>query len=420
VTHVFISHSHLNDDFVNRLAADLRAAGVQTWVDHENILPSQDWDDAVAAALEACEAMILVLTPRAVDSKNVKVEWSYFFDLDKPIYPVILEPCKVPFRLRLNQQVDFTGSNEKGLSDLCRALGVSLNSPDIPTAEMVAISSETLPSLPRLNGMSHRPSRQPFEPEMVLVPAGPFRMGSSKTRDPRAFDTELPQHTVMLPTYWIGRYPVTVGEYRAFIEAGGYHKEHYWTQAGWAWRSKDSRTQPEHWGEEQWTGDDWLPIIGVSWYEAYAYCRWLSETTGHAYRLPTEEEWEKAARGTDGRLYPWGNEWREGVCNTAEASMGHVTPVGQYSPLGDSPYGVADMSGNVWEWCLTMWRGSYRQPANDDPEGDARRVVRGGIWHNLEVSARAAFRYWFSPFVRYHSLGFRVACTTEAAWVADL
>jgi formylglycine-generating enzyme required for sulfatase activity len=99
----------------------------------------------------------------------------------------------------------------------------------------------------------------------------------------------------------------------------------------------------------------------VSWYEAYAYCRWLAEATGKPYRLPTEMEWEKAARGTDGRMFPWGNTWSKELCNSREIwdrADPRTTPVGQFSPDGDSPYGAADMCGNLWEWCGTRWRDS--------------------------------------------------------------
>jgi formylglycine-generating enzyme required for sulfatase activity len=143
----------------------------------------------------------------------------------------------------------------------------------------------------------------------------------------------------------------------------------------------------------------------VSWYEAAAYCRWLADATAQPYRLPDEAEWEKAARGTDGRIYPWGNEWRAGVCNTLEfwgydSAKMRTTPVGQFSPAGDSPYGAADMSGNVWEWCFTVWRDQYDPGARDDAEGDALRVLRGGAFHYQPGVARCVNRHWNYPLVR--------------------
>jgi formylglycine-generating enzyme required for sulfatase activity len=158
----------------------------------------------------------------------------------------------------------------------------------------------------------------------VVVPAGPFLMGSS--------DNEKPQHTVELATYRIARYPVTNAEYQAFVQDSGHGP-------------------PQHWyGEDYPEGEGNHPVVNVYWLDALAYCEWLSEKTGKPYRLPTEAEWEKAARGTDGRIYPWGNEWDETKLNSRDSGPGDTTPVGQYSPGGDSPYGAADMAGNVLCW----------------------------------------------------------------------
>ena len=158
--------------------------------------------------------------------------------------------------------------------------------------------------------------------EMIRVAAGPFTMGTGGAEIERLaeefelarrwvekgfFKREQPQHSVTLDTYWIARHPVTVGQYRVFLAAGGYRERCYWTTAGWAWREAVDRGMPDFWDDDTWTGDERLPVVGVSWYEAAAYCRWLSEETGQAFRLPTEAEWEKAARGSDGRTFPWGN-----------------------------------------------------------------------------------------------------------------
>jgi formylglycine-generating enzyme required for sulfatase activity len=220
---------------------------------------------------------------------------------------------------------------------------------------------------------------------------------------------EQPQRTITLPDYWIGKYPVTVGGFRAFVEAGGYREKKWWTQSGWQEREKEKWTAPRFWDDSQWTANDGLPVVGVSWYEAYAYCSWLAEWTGKPYRLPGDAEWEKAARGTEGGIYPWGNEWRAGVCNTREAGIGHTTPVDRFSPAGDSPYRAADMIGNVWEWCLAKWCKEYADPEAIDPEGDSRRCLRGGAWGDNGDYARAAVRSWFVPGGRYYDRGFRVA-----------
>lgn len=255
--------------------------------------------------------------------------------------------------------------------------------------------------------------RQPStitEPEIAFISGGPFLMGSDYRQDPAADRNEKPQIQVDLPAYSIGRFPVTVGEYRTFIEADGYHTERYWTPQAWAWRKeRRSNNLPRFWKEDLWTDDPRLPVNGVSWYEACAYCRWLSEMTGIDYRLPTEAQWEKAARGLDARIYPWGND-APGLahCNTFGA-VGRTSPVGAYSPTGDSPFGVSDMSGNVWEWCLTKWRSSYQEPEdNDETDDGSKRVLRGGSWFSDADLARSAHRSSSSPGDRRFDIGFRV------------
>ena len=209
------------------------------------------------------------------------------------------------------------------------------------------------------------------EPILVHVLAGPFLMGTSDEQtnwlarqDALAkqwqvtgyFSREQPQHTVTLPDFLISKFPVTVGEYQAFVRAEGYQQEEFWTAAGWAWRRTAGRDQPLCWNDEVWAGNEQLPVVGVSWFEAFAYCRWLSEVADKSYRLPTEAEWEKAARGTDGRLYPWGNTFDVSRSNTRTTKVERTLPVGEHSPQGDSPYGCAEMAGNVSEWTSSQFR----------------------------------------------------------------
>jgi formylglycine-generating enzyme required for sulfatase activity len=244
---------------------------------------------------------------------------------------------------------------------------------------------------------------------LVEVPAGPFLMGSNKRQDPQAFDDEMPQHEEQSITqpYRIGKYPVTNAQYARFVAAGGYDNQGYWTEAGWRW--KGDRRGPERYGGEFEQPEH--PVVGVSWYEATAYCRWLAETAGQPYRLPSEAEWEKAARGEDGRLWPWGNQFDPKKCNSAEGRLGHTTPVGQFSPAGDSPYGCADMAGNVWEWCRSLYK-PYPYRADDGrevPQAAGARVLRGGSWLDFaRRAARCAARLRSYPDYFGGSVGFRV------------
>jgi formylglycine-generating enzyme required for sulfatase activity len=262
--------------------------------------------------------------------------------------------------------------------------------------------------------------------EFVFVPGGEFRMGSDKTQDPDASDDEQPQHPVILSPFFIGKYPVTNAQFRAFVEAGGYdlnRSSRFWSAAGQDWRKNTQRDQPAYWKDAKWNQPD-HPVVGVSWFEAEAFCNWLQEAlqaagqlpAGQRLRLPGEAEWEKAARGTDCRIYPWGNKWDAGRCNTDEGKAGKTTPVGAY-PGGASPYGALDMAGNVWEWCLDWYDESiYATRSNAitpplDPlnlKPGAARVVRGGSWNDNRWDARCASRGRLVPVDFYLNVGFRV------------
>ena len=195
--------------------------------------------------------------------------------------------------------------------------------------------------------------------EMVRVPAGDFLFGEDKEK-------------ITLDEYWIDRTPVTNAEYSRFVAAVAHEPPRHW----------QGQTPPSQIADH--------PLGYVSWHYAKAYADWAG------LRVPTEQEWEKAARGTDGRVYPWGNEWRDNHCNTRESGIGATTPVGRFSPQGDSPYGCVDMAGNVWEW-------------TDSPYDGAKdwRVVRGGSWDSSQLGARVAYRFRARPFGRYGYVGFR-------------
>src|SRR5947209_2249317 len=176
---------------------------------------------------------------------------------------------------------------------------------------------------------------------MVLVPEGPFLMGLPDG-DLLAEEHEKPQRTVVLSSFWIDIYPVTNLRFARFLDAGGYDDPRWWSPEGWGWRQQARVRRPLSWGEPGWDGPE-QPAAGVSWYEADAYCRWAGK------RLPTDAEWERAARGTDGRRYPWGDDWPHGGVANFDLSVGRTSPVGLF-PEGASPYGCQDMAGNVNNW----------------------------------------------------------------------
>jgi formylglycine-generating enzyme required for sulfatase activity len=267
-----------------------------------------------------------------------------------------------------------------------------------------------------------------LDPQMVPIPAGTFLMGTPESEvaaieklglTRQYIEREVPQHEVRLETYAIGRYPVTNAEFGRFVEDGGYEKPDYWTEAGWKQKEGEGWRQPRFWKDEGWSAPS-QPVVSVSWYEAMAYCRWLAARTGKPYRLPTEAEWERAARGTDGRRYPWGDDWDPERCNNGETGPGRTTPVGGY-PDGDSPDGAGDMAGQVREWCSSKYGGVEAKPAfgypyrpgddRDEPEGEDTRIVRGGSFRDGAGWCRCSYRGRGSPGSRYHARGFRCART---------
>lgn len=246
----------------------------------------------------------------------------------------------------------------------------------------------------------------------VRIPEGPFLMGSDKKRDLAATDSEFPQHEVVLPTYYIARYPVTAAQYQAFVNDSNY-------------KSKGSGTSspPNH------------PVVSITWYDSLAYCEWLTnrlqawpETPeplakllhgGCVVTLPSEAEWEKAARGQDGRIYPWGDEFIASRVNTIETNINLTSTVGCF-PSGASPYGVEDLSGNVFEWTRSLWGTGVATPVfkypyrskggreNLNAEKKVLRILRGGAFSDDKDTVRCGFRTANTPTGRQNHIGFRV------------
>ncbi len=242
------------------------------------------------------------------------------------------------------------------------------------------------------------------------VAVGPFLMGSLD--QDAEYDDEKPQFTCRLLTqpYYISRYPITVAQYRLFIEAKGYTQKKYWTAAGWKWRTENTIVEPEHYGDV--FELDNHPQVGVSWYEAVAFCTWLTKQIGQPVHLPSEAEWERAARHTDGRTYPWNGVWDKKYCNNKYLNLGATTSVGLF-PSGDAQCGAADMSGNVLEWCSTPLLGDYKEyerkvNAMDGLAGNASRMLRGGSFGLNEHYVRCAYRDFNDPHYRHWYYGFRV------------
>ena len=255
----------------------------------------------------------------------------------------------------------------------------------------------------------------------VEVAAGPFLMGSDKEKDQNAREEEIPQHPVDLPTFYMARYPVTVAQFRAFAEDSGYRP-----------KNPDSLR-----------GIDNRPVVRVTWHDAMAYCRWLTdrlrewagtpEPLATLLReknwricLPSEAEWEKTARGEDGRIYPWSGKPEPNRANYGETGIGDPSPVGCF-PKGVSLFECFDMGGNVWEWTRSLWGKkddlefkypydpNNRDRENEDADDDISRVLRGGAHGNSAEGVRCASRRWCRPHYYIELVGFRCVCAPNTS-----
>ncbi len=259
--------------------------------------------------------------------------------------------------------------------------------------------------------ISHK-SLMPDPFDWIEIPGGYGTMVTYKSSVVLSIPTER---------YWIAKYPVTNAQFAMFIDAGGYKTEKWWTKEGWlkcqegwhddgGWKASGTAwTEPRYWTDERFVGND-KPVVGISWYEAVAFCLWLIETTGENIMLPTEAQWQYAAQGDDGRAYPPGNTWDRSKCQNSVdrgvGSAGQTSPVTRYEGKGDSPFDVVDMAGNIWEWCLT----DYYNKTNDFISSANRRVVRGGSWFNSDADLfRCDYRYNWNPHIRDDDFGFRLS-----------
>ncbi len=248
--------------------------------------------------------------------------------------------------------------------------------------------------------------------DFVEVPPGRFLYGDDLYGGEKK-RREIPYR------YWIAKYPVTNAQYAHFVDDGGYSERRWWSEEGWQWRESQRRGQPWYWDNST-LNNPISPVVGVTWYEAEAYCNWLNghldaihldrartvtKPKRYVVRLPTEEEWERAARGVEGREYPWGDKFDSANANVYDVAdrAGGTTAICTY-PQGISPTGAWDMSGNVWEW--TISRSSSESTA---------RVLRGGSWNGDLRGARCAYRDRGGPDLFYTGLGFRVVVSLASS-----
>jgi formylglycine-generating enzyme required for sulfatase activity len=491
---VFISYASDNKNSAasDRQVADqicsvLESQNIRCWIAHRDILPGDEWLNAIIEAAEKSKIIILVFSANTEQSQWVKDEITLALNRKIKIIPFRIENVSPQQSLRILdvrcQWMDaYTPPLEKHIESLVKIVSRHLGlEPAIPikketlkeqpvpnqvkpaAKERKAVKEKTMPAKDKekppevvkeaIRKQEKKPKKPllqkriliaistiilltaavlfilqlfkkesipPGEPvfikemkskgakvkplgndsweayyeeydiTMVYIPPGIFTMGS----DDGGKD-EKPPHEVDLDGYWIGKYEVTFAQYDRYC--------------------KDMKIEKP--GDEGW-GRKNRPVINVSWDDADAYCKWLSQKTGLKFELPTEAQWEKAARGNDQRKYPWGSQ--EPYKNLANFSfnIGKTTPVGSYLS-GASPYGLLDMAGNIWEWCSDYYDFNYyenlkRENKNKtikNPPGpgfDSHRVIRGGSWCSYAGDLRCAFRHFVGSSDHYDDLGFRL------------
>ena len=273
--------------------------------------------------------------------------------------------------------VPTTQPTTEAVATATTAFRVELPNTSTPTPEGAPTSTPRPTNTPR---PPRTPTSSPSDkPNTVYVPGGEFVMGSDDNNE-----DETPQQMVFLDAFNIDVYPVTNVEYKEFVDA-------------------TSHQAPRNWNEGSYTEDKGdHPVIWVTWHDAVAYAEWAGK------RLPTEAEWEKAARGTEGLMYPWGNDFDSARCNSNEAGIKGTTSVGSF-PDGVSPYGVMDMAGNVWEWTAD-WYDAYRGSIYEFSRfGEEYKVLRGGSWFDGADFVRSSARNSADPNFSFSTIGFRCA-----------
>ncbi|HLP48215.1 MAG TPA: SUMF1/EgtB/PvdO family nonheme iron enzyme, partial [Candidatus Kapabacteria bacterium] len=433
---VFISYSNENE--TDRQVADkiydtLKARGIPCWVAHRDIDAGQNWPDEISKAISNSRAMIVVLSEYTQKSRYVGREVTQAADENLTIIPFCIEKVSLSGGLKLLlsncQWINaFPHLQDKDVDRLVetlhRNLGIEsretfkkvekLPEVDIKSTEKkVHHAKKSLRLKPVLAAaliiiavialfiyisqwVNYRePSPEPdfindlkskgwgiknnengfweafyktYDFTMIYIPPGKFMMGADNGNK-----DEKPVHEVGLDGYWIGKYEVTFAQFDQYCEEIG----------------RKMKPDDEDWGREK------RPVINVSWDDAVAYCKWLSQETGLTFQLPTEAQCEKAARGTEGLVYPWGNEFDKNKCNSSASGANGTVPVGTY-PSGKSPYGCMDMAGNVWEWCSDWYdKDYYKNSPAKNPRGPSTgtyRALRGGSWYYRSFSLRCAAR----------------------------
>jgi formylglycine-generating enzyme required for sulfatase activity len=413
--HFFISYAKKDTrELAIALSDALNAVpNVTAWVDR-SLRVGSSWELQIQNEIDKCDYFVVLYSPdinrhkKGEEPSYVLKEISYAVNtLKKPVIPVMAQKTEPPFSLNDVHYIDYTIvglSLDDLLEAICDEASLSLGKQSIVSVPL-SVQPKPAPvgtvSKPYVVGdITKGWLPKPFD--WCKIPAGKVTLG--KGLDFRAHSVDK---SFDIPEFLMAKYPVTNAQFNLFISQGGYENQQWWTEAGWHEKEQGRWKLPQFWRDSE-LNDDEQPVVGVSWYEALAFCLWLSEATGETIMLPTEQQWQRAAQGDDGRIYPWGNDIASKKANTKESQIGKTTVVTAY-PNGASPYGVLDMVGNVWEKCLTDY-----DTGDTVKDGTSFRTIRGGA-HNYPIAnTGVAVRTHTYPVYRNNSSGFRITCSPQS------
>lgn len=420
MSHIFISYSSQNRPYAKKLASFLINKGFKVWIDTSSLQYGINWWNAIVDGIVNCSAFFIIMTPDSYESEWVQRELFIALHEKKPIFPLLLKGKL--WEIFYNHHA-FTVENDAVPDDPFLADLSTIITPDkgedisdLPvTADTTAIDTDdiydqfeiakqdqqwslvfNLAGRLKASGVTNaeiedaeRLARMVIERDQfiqwVAIPAGRVRL------------SEYEWHS--LPPFRISKYPVNVAEYQKFMEDQGYYRKELWKTAGWNWKVQHQIYQPARWNPTQMNH----PVVGISWYEAEAYCRWLSRYLDDEIALPTELQWQYSAQG-DPQIftkYPWGNKWDVSRCNNSvpPCNSQGIMPVNAYESTGQSAFGVVDLAGNIWEWT-----------ASDFDSQPNIKVLRGGSWLDQdERSFQIDYRCGDTVTSREYNYGFRCA-----------
>lgn len=422
---VFISYPSESWNFAQRIAKDLESHLEQPIFIDTHSIDQSNFREAIINNLRNSSVMILIVTQYTFEDINADDDWVRLeirTALENKI-PIVLAcegDCSLPEKLppdvhdvQDQHGIDFPrnyyASAIDRLVNFLVRLKVTTRKLNVPQS-VIAPSQLTKSTSGVISSIDFLP--QPFK--WIDISAGKVTLAnngiySSSLRSyPHGTDK-----TFDVPAFSMSQYPITNSQFAEFVRAGSYTKREYWTDAGWNERRKLKLIEPYYktWRDKQWNNDT-QPVVGIKWYEAVAFCLWLSQLTGETVMLPTEQQWQRAAQGDDGRVYPWGNNWEESLCRNRvgkhKETLQNTGLVTDYDPGGNSPFGVSDMSGNVWEWCVTNYEtGSIDIEAIK--RADDKIALRGGSWRDDKPEYfECSYRSWSNPDHFDVSIGFRI------------